>query len=102
MPTYEFKCGSEECPVDVFERDFKMADMPQETPCDCGAVGQKILSLFGSISTSDDPSFGSSKGEHRNREFSGFDPDGGLGGKHEGVTGWADRPKASKKDWEYA
>lgn len=89
MPTYEFKCPD----CGVIERDFRMADMPQVVECECGAEAPKILSLFGSISTSDDPSFGSQRGEKRNRELAGFDDT-----KH----GWAERPKHSKADWEYA
>lgn len=93
MPTYEFKCPTH----GVFEQDFRMADMPASLACgECGEESPKILSLFGNISTSDDPSFGSGRGtlQNRNHEFSGFDADT----KH----GWAERPTHSKSDWEYA
>lgn len=90
MPTYEFKCPEH----GLFDRDFSMSEMPQATECPaCGAVSQKQLSLFGNISTSDDPSFGSSRNGRRNREFQGFDPD---------KSGWVERPKHKKSDWEYA
>lgn len=92
MPFYEFNCPEH----GVFNEMFSMADMPQATPCDkCGVEAPKILSTFGNVSTSDDPSFGSSKNGQlgQNREHSGFDADT----KH----GWAERPTHSKSDWEY-
>ena len=88
MATYEFQCVAS---CGVFEKEFRIADMPQETPCECGAVGKKILSLFGNISTSDDPSFGSSRNGRKNREFSGFD---------ENAFGWTDKVTPNKS-WEY-
>lgn len=90
MPTYEYKCPEH----GVFEEVFSMADMPQSCPCaECGEDSPKQFSMFGSISTSDDPSFSSVKGAKRNREFAGFDPDN---------HGWVEKPQHDKSSWEYA
>lgn len=92
MPTYEYKCPEH----GVFDRQFAMSEMPQVVECgSCGAESPKQISLFGNISTSDDPSFGSARGSlsKRTREFSGFDPDN---------HGWVEKPKHNKSDWEYA
>lgn len=89
MPIYEFKCPEH----GIFDLEFRMADMPQSASCHCGVDSPKQFSLFGNISTSDDPSFGSSRNQKRNREYQGFDPN-----KHD----WVERPKHDKSDWEYA
>ena len=89
MPTYEFKCDEH----GVFEQEFSIESMPQEATCVCGSKGPKVISKFGNISTSDDPSFSSSKQPWSGRhEYQGFDPDN---------HGWAEKPKHSKSDWEY-
>lgn len=93
MPFYEYKCPEH----GVFDEMMSMAEMKESMPCaECGEMAPKIVSAFGNISTSDDPSFGSSRGKawSGNKEFGGFDADT----KH----GWAERPTHSKSDWEYA